>query len=45
MVFKLVESRRTAGADLPEPTWSRWLPSGAKFENGVLLEREEVAAA
>lgn len=45
MVFKLVESaqerwRAVTGASLVAPVWA-----GAKFENGVLVERPEAAAA
>jgi transposase-like protein len=43
MVFKLVESLRRDGARSPEPVVPL-VRSGARFENGVLVERSEVAA-
>jgi hypothetical protein len=45
MVFKLVESARERWRAITGASLVALVRSGATFRNGVLVEREEVAAA
>jgi hypothetical protein len=45
MVFKLVESAQARWRAITAPHLTALVRGGARFENGVLVEREEATAA